>query len=467
MTADTSGDADSPSKGELTKNKQNVEKWMKDRRITEVECMVPDMSGIARGKILPTQKFIGGINDRTLRLPESIFGQTVTGDFIDSDVLTDIEPDIILEPDLNTLRIVPWYEEPTAQVICDAHYKDGTPVALSPRNVLRHIVGLYATQGWTPIVAPELEFYLAAKNIDPDYPLEPPVGTSGRQEKARQSYGIDAVNEFDPIFEDMYDFCEAQEIDIDTLIHESGAAQVEINFAHGDPLELADQAFLFKRTMRQSALRHGIYATFMAKPYEGEPGSALHLHQNICDTATGENIFATRTGKDSRLFLAHIAGLQKYLPAAMAILGPNVNSYRRIVRDQAAPINTHWGHENRTVGLRVPDSGRANRRIENRVPGADANPYLAIAASLACGYLGMITDLKPTREMTGNAYESKTFGLPRHLLDALQKLRANADLKDVLGHDFVSVFLEIKYTEHAAYQHVISAWEREHLLLNV
>lgn len=461
------GNDESKSKDEVVKSKDDLIKWLKDRRITEVEVMVTDMAGIARGKIVPTPKFISGLKERTLRMPESIFGQTVTGDFIDSPVLPDTEPDFVLDPDPSTVRIVPWYDEPTAQIICNANYRDGSPVQTAPRNVLRRVLALYEAKGMQPVVAPEVEFFLAAKNIDPDYPLEPPIGTNGRRENARQSYGIDAVNEFDPIFEDMYDFCEAQDLDIDTLIHESGAAQVEINFDHGDPLLIADQAFLFKRTMRQAAMKHGVYATFMAKPYEGEPGSAMHIHQSLVDVDTGENLFSTKQGRDTKLFLSYIAGLQKYLGDAMALIAPNVNSYRRIVRDLAAPINTHWGHENRTVGLRIPESKRAARRIENRVPGADANPYLAFAASLACGYIGMENELLPTKEMKGNAYESKRHALPRHLLDALENLRTASELKEILGADFISVFLAVKHTEHEAYQQVISAWEREHLLLNV
>ena len=222
--------------------KAQIAKWLRDRRVTEVECMVPDMSGIARGKILPTEKFLTAVDSDSLRIPESVFGQTVTGDYIDeSDYIQWTEPDCILTPDGSTLRMVPWYEEPTAQVICDAETREGKPVPISPRAVLKNVLALYEAKGWKPIVAPELEFYLAAKNIDPDNPLEPPIGASGRQETGRQSYGIDAVNEFDPIFEDMYDYCEAQELDVDTLIHEAGPAQVEINFNHGDPLALADR----------------------------------------------------------------------------------------------------------------------------------------------------------------------------------------------------------------------------------
>ncbi len=445
---------------------ESLKKWLKARRITEVECLVADLSGVARGKILPATKFLASLSDRSLRLPESIFTQTVTGLFVKTTVTDPIEPDMILAPDPRALRMVPWYDEPTAQVICDCFYADGRPVPLSPRQVLRGVLERYAERGWRPVVAPELEFYLVARNTDPDYPLEPPVGRSGRPETGRQSYGIDAVNEFDPIFEDVYDHCQAQAIDIDTLIHEAGVAQVEINFNHGDPLAMADQAFLFKRTVRQAALRHGVYATFMAKPVEGEPGSAMHIHQSVVSAKTGRNLFAGRGGKDSALFLAYIAGLQHYLPEAMPLLAPNVNSYRRLIRNLAAPINTHWARENRTVGFRVPESEPRNRRVENRVPGADANPYLAIAASLACGYLGMVENRQPLPPVEGNAYRFP-YSLPRYLPDALATLKGSTRLREMLGSAFVDLLLDVKLAENDAYHDVISAWERQHLLLNV
>ncbi len=441
--------------------------WLKERRVGEVECLVADMAGIARGKILPTNKFLQSLRQGTLRLPESIFGQMVTGADAETEVLTYQAPDMNLLPDVDSLRIVPWYKDPTAQVICDCADKDGERIDYTPRAILKHVLELYEERGWKPVIAPELEFFLAAKNIDPDYPLLPPAGKTGRPQTGRQAYGIDAVNEFDPLFEDIYDYCEAQEIGIDSLIHEEGVAQVEMNFNHGDPLALADQTFLFKRTVRQAALSHEIYATFMAKPYEQEPGSAMHIHQSVVDLKTGKSLFATKNGKDTKLFLSHIAGLQKHLPASMPLFAPFVNSYRRLVRFLSAPINTHWGHENRTVGLRVPISDTPNRRIENRVPGADANPYLAIAGSLACGYLGMINDLKPTKAMEGNAYESSRYQLPRHILDAITKFRASSDLKEILGEKFVLLYSDVKASEHDAYQQVISPWERQHLLLNV
>ena len=444
-----------------------MEDFIKKNRITEVECLVPDMSGIARGKIVPAEKFLRILRDRGLRLPEAIFVQTVTGEYPEDDSVTsDENSDIYMIPDERTIRFVPWYEEPTAQVITDCVYADGSPVNFSPRHVLKRVLSLYEERGWKPLVAPELEFFLVQVNKDPDYPLVPPVGRNGRVESGRQAFGIDAVNEFDPIFEMVYDYCEAQDIDIDTLTHEAGAAQIEINFNHGDALELADQAFLFKRTAREAALRHQVYATFMAKPMQNEPGSAMHIHQSVVDADSGRNLFSDTNGADTPLFMSHIAGLQKYLPYAMPLLAPNVNSYRRLVPNSDAPINVHWGRDNRTTGLRVPVSPADSRRVENRVAGADANPYLAIAASLACGYLGMAQGLEPTDPVKGSAYRL-AFTLPRHQGDALQKFNACKPLKDVLGDKFVDAVTCVKVAEYEAYHRVISSWERENLLLNV
>jgi glutamine synthetase len=448
----------------------NLEDWLTERKIDEVECLVPDINGIARGKILPAAKFIKSAKDESLRLPESIFIQTVTGEYSEDadyeDIASDQDPDIYLRPDPETVRVVPWYKEPTAQVICDALYGDGKPVAMSSRHVLRRVLALYEERGWKPIVAPELEFFLVQINTDPDLPLLPPFGRSGRAETGRQSYGIDATNEFDPIFEDVYDYCEAQEIDIDTLTHEAGAAQMEINFNHGEALRLADQAFLFKRTVRQAAMRHNIYATFMAKPLANQPGSSMHIHQSVVDTESDRNLFADKLGRDTALFRSHVAGLQRYLPQVMPMLAPNVNSFRRLRPYSDAPINVQWAIDNRSVGLRVPISEGPARRIENRLAGADANPYLAIAASLACGYLGMLERMKPTKQIEGSAYRLP-HTLPRTLYDGLHRFGNSKKMRPILGEQFMRAMVLVKQSELDAYQGVISSWEREHLLLNV
>jgi glutamine synthetase len=371
-----------------------------------------------------------------------------------------------LVPDANTMRLVPWAEDPTGQIIHDCFTRGGEPHPLATRNVLRRVLALYEAQGWKPVVAPEVEFYLVQKNLDPDYELEPPVGRSGRREAGRQSYSIDAANEFDPIIEDMYDFCEAQELDVDTLIHEDGVAQMEVNFLHGDALDLADQVFVFKRTMRETALRHGIYATFMAKPMAREPGSALHIHQSVVDSETGRNIFSQEDGSEHPRFRHYIGGLQRYTPGAIAFYAPSVNSYRRFAPDISAPVNLHWGYENRTTGLRVPDSPPQARRLENRFPGVDANPYLAIAASLACGYLGMLQKIDPTEPHGGDAYLHR-ITVARSLEAALTLLEASEDLQQAMGHRFTRAYCAVKREEFEAFNKVISSWEREYLLLNV
>lgn len=440
---------------------EEINLWLTERGITEVEGLVPDMAGTPRGKIVPATKFC---KEDGMRLPESLFKQTVTGDY--AAVGDDIEHDMVCRPDPGTIRLVPWASDPTAQCIHDCFHHDGSPVETSPRHVLQRVLRLYEGEGWRPVVAPEVEFFLVKRNLDPDYELEPPVGRSGRPETARQTYSIDAVNEFDPVFEDMYDFCEAQGLELDTLIHEGGAAQMEVNFIHGDPLDLADQVFLFKRTMRETAHRHGIYATFMAKPMAGEPGSALHLHQSVEDINGGGNLFSTSNGKDSRLFRHHVGGLQRFLPEATSLLAPYVNSYRRFTRYFASPINVHWGYDNRTVGLRVPVSEPQARRVENRIAGADVNPYLAIATSLACGYLGMKEGIKPTQPLEEDAY-NKPFVLPRDLFTALARLKECGPLIEILGERFVELFCGVKESEYETFFQVISPWEREFLLLNV
>ena len=241
---------------------------------------------------------------------------------------------------------------------------------------------------------------------------------------------------------------------------------MEMNFNHGDAMELADQTFLFKRTVREAGLRHKVYATFMAKPMQDEPGSSMHIHQSLLNAKTGRNLFAQSNGKNTSLFTYYIGGLQKHVPAMMPLFGPNVNSYRRLIPFSDAPINTHWGNDNRTVGLRVPHSDPGARRVENRIAGADANPYLAIAATLACGYIGITEKIKPRPPVEGSAYRL-AHTLPRTLYDALQRFTGSRAIKPVLGEGFIDAVALVRSTELEAYQQVISSWEREHLLLNV
>jgi len=434
--------------------------WLRERNIEDVEVFVPDMAGSARGKVLPADKLGKG----SMKMPEAIFGQTISGDYATNKHNVE-DRDMNLVADPSTLRPVPWAADPAASVFVDCYHSDGSLVGASPRGVLRSVLGKYEARGWIPVVAPEVEFYLITPHSDPNEEAEAPEGRLGWTEGARQPYSIDAMNDFEPFINDLYVNCEAQDIRIDTLSQEMGPAQFEINFVHGNAIDLADQVFLFKRTLREVAIQHEMHATFLAKPMSEEAGSALHVHQSIVDKE-GENIFSNKDGEASELFYGFLGGLQTYMPEALLIFAPYVNSYRRFMSPWASPVNLAWAVDNRTVGLRIPDSGPENRRIENRLAGSDVNPYLVIAATLACGYLGMSEGLKPTDATEGSAYSDK-FTLHRNMFIALEALRGSEAMRSILGDEFVDLYCAVKEDEYREFQEIITPYEREILMFNV
>lgn len=241
----------------MSSDNQAIADWLKKNEISEVECLVPDIMGNARGKFVPVGQFL---ELGESRLPEAVLIQSVTGEYSDQhwDFVEPTDGDMILKPDASSIRLVPWAKKPSAQIIHDCYTMDGKPHPLSTRNVLRRVLDLYAADGLKPVVAPEVEFYLVARNTDFNRKLDPPIGRSGRAESSRLSYSIDAMAEFDDFVADMYSYAQAQQLDVDTLIHENGAAQMEINFLHGDAMSLADQVATFKRTVREAADRKSV-----------------------------------------------------------------------------------------------------------------------------------------------------------------------------------------------------------------
>jgi glutamine synthetase len=448
------------------KNWKEASAWLEWRGIEDIECITPDQAGVARGKMMPSKKFT---SNTSLALPSAVFMTTISGGYPEDGNgfhYPEDDGDLKLMPDLSTLTVVPWEEDPTAAVICDLVHQDGRSVEFTPRNVLRRVLGAYDKLGLKPVVAPEIEFYLVRKNPDPDYPLTPPVGRSGRAIGGGAGYSIAGVNEFDELIDDIYHFSEQQGLEIDTLIHEEGAGQLEINLRHGDPVELADQVFMFKRTIREAALKHDTYATFMAKPIQGQPGSAMHIHQSIIDKKTGRNIFSAEDGSETDAFFHFIGGMQKHVPNALVMLAPYVNSYRRLTQAASAPVNTKWGYDNRTTAFRVPRSDPAARRVENRIPSSDANPYLALAGSLACGLIGITRKIAAEPPVLTTANEDE-IDLPRGLLEAVDLFESDDELATVLGKSFSATYAAIKRAEFETFMEVISPWEREYLLLNV
>ncbi|HEY6633105.1 MAG TPA: glutamine synthetase family protein [Rhizobiaceae bacterium] len=437
--------------------------WIREHDVREVECLVPDMNGVLRGKVLPVEKFLKALDGSALYMPTSALLVCSDGNYSGSndEGFAYGDPDMLLAPDTDSLCLSA--DRRRAYVIADARYPEERLWNALPRTLLRSVVSLYAEKGWQAVVAPELEFYLTAPNPDPREPVTAPTLATGGKESAQHPYDMEALELFDPVMRRVYEHCATAGIPVDTLSHETGAAQLEINLLHGDPLRLADQVVLFKRIARKAAAEQGMNITFMAKPRGDQAGSAMHLHVSLVDAA-GENLFADGEGEDTPMFRHFMGGLQKYIPEAMPLFAPHVNSYRRIRPSLSAPANVEWSHDNRSCGLRVPKGGRDARRVENRLPGADANPYLAIAATLLCGYLGVEERLERRPEALGNVYRSQST-LPPTMAQALERFVACQPARTLLGEEFFQTFLRVKQRELDAFESVVTPWEREHLLL--
>lgn len=437
-----------------------VKEWLQARNITEVEVFIADLSGKLRGKIIPCEKFMLD----PVRMPESAIAQTVTGDWGEQEKYMDEgDGDMELRAAIDGCYVVPWAREVTGQIICDATSNKGGLIRWAPRSILKRVLRAFHREGWQPVVAPELEFYLVNRDNNPDNPLLPPAGRTGRPEFSKQPFNIDATNEFEAVIEDIYRFAETEELAVDTLVHEEGVAQFEINFKHGDPLTMADQVLMFKRCVREAAICNNMVATFMAKPVEEQPGSSFHVHQSLTSRSDGKNLFANDDGTFTPLFMQYIGGLQRFSPDVTAIYAPNINSFRRF-NVRWPTINNHWGMNNRTVGFRVPSvKDAAATRVESRIAGADANPYLAIAATLLTGLQGVRNKINPTERITGGAWELPR-GIPLNMEQALRQMNGSKFLREHLGNRFVDIYIGCKKTEMNNYHHVVSSWERKFLL---
>jgi len=436
-----------------------LQAYFQQQGVQQVECVFPDICGYPRGKLMPAAAFAAG---QALRICQAIPMQAVTGDYSYDPVFPDADPDVRLVPDLASLRLSPWASQPRAVVIHDCVELDGTPCLFAPRSLLKAVLARYTAQGLTPVVAPEIEFYLTAPNADANLPLQSPQPRHGRPEVGQSAFSMNLRNAFAPFWDEFNAALATLGIRADTWLHEVGPSQFEINLLHGDAVAVADQAFLFKYAAKEIALKHGLNAVFMAKPIAGAAGSSMHLHQSLLD-ADGRNIFSQDDGSEAPALRHFIAGLQTHGPDLLLLWAPFINSFRRYVSGSQAPVNLAWGYDNRTTGLRVPDSTPSARRVENRIAGADANPYLAIAASLAAGLAGLDAQLTATPPLAGNGYDQPR-SLPRDFSQAHAALATSAVARQLLGERFVTGYCAVKALEHDSYLNEISAWERRYLL---
>ena len=432
--------------------------FIKINKISTVECVFPTINATLRGKTMRGADFAKG---NELRIARAVILQTINGEYCDDHVIGAIDNDTILKPDYSTLKQLPWAKN-RAWVLHDCMNFDGTPSAHAPRNVLKNILAQYEKLGLKPVVAPEIEFYLFKHDGNEAAGFNYLTMRDGSAEQERaMGYSINAISEHADFWEQLQSAFDTLEIRTDTWLHEMAPNQFELNLLHGDALKLADDVVLFKYTLREIATQHGLSAVFMAKPLADYDGGSMHLHQSIIDKK-GANIFSDKSGKATPDFYAYIAGLQTYFADLMPLVAPYVNSWRRLGGMQA-PFNMQWGHDNRTIGLRVPHSSAAARRVENRFAGSDANPYLAMAASLACGLRGMQEKLTPRAPVD----DKDGYEFPREIAigleSALIQLKQSKHARELFGDVFIDAFLNVKEIELAHFMHEVSSWDRRYL----
>ncbi|MFJ4153826.1 glutamine synthetase family protein [Pseudomonas sp. NPDC089752] len=402
----------------------------------------------------------GFLEGRRLQMARGVLLQCIMGGYPPARFYGSDDGDLALVAEPAQIHRLPWSDEGLALAICDANELDGRPSGLSTRGLLKAVIARYAALGLAPVVATELEFFVFAPNSDPQQPFLPPLGKDGRRELGHCAFSVSSNNGLRPFFQEVYQCMAALGLPRDTFMHEMGVSQFEINLLHGDPLQLADQTFLFKHLLKEVALKHGLSVVCMAKPLAHTPGSSMHIHQSLVEIATGRNVFSDAQGQPSDVFYHFIGGLQACMADFTALFAPNVNSYQRLCHPYASPNNACWSEDNRAAGLRIPASAPVARRVENRLPGADANPYLAIAASLAAGLHGIEQRLQPAAAIQGEFEVPEHLSLPCTMHAALERLKRSALARELFGSEFIEGYVATKTLELTDFFDEITPWER-------
>jgi glutamine synthetase len=425
-----------------------------------VDLLIADMNGVVRGKRIERDS-LAKVYEKGINLPASLFALDINGSTVESTGLgLDIgDADRVCLPIANTLSYEPWQKRPTAQLLMTMHELDGRPFFADPREVLRQVIDRFDELGLTVCAAFELEFYLIDQENINGRPQPPRSPISGKRPHSTQVYLIDDLDEYIDCLQDILEGAKVQGIPADAIVKESAPAQFEVNLHHvADPLKACDYAVLLKRLIKNIAYDHEMDTTFMAKPYPGQAGNGLHVHISLLDR-DGNNIFASEDPQQNAALRHAIGGVLETLPASMAFLCPNVNSYRRFGAQFYVPNAPSWGLDNRTVALRVPTGSAEAIRLEHRVAGADANPYLLMAAVLAGVHHGLTQRIEPGEPIEGNSYEQLEPSLPNNLRDALRALDDSEILARYISPDYIDIFVACKESELAEFEHSISDLE--------
>lgn len=416
-----------------------------------------DLNGQMRGKRLPISDY-DCIDQGALKLPLSALNLDVWGSDIKNSPLvfeTGDADGILLPTDRGPVPM-PWLDVPTVLVPMWTYEIDHTPFSGDPRHALAQVLDRYATRGWQVLAATELEFYLVN---DRDDNLTPPLNPkTGRPLEGRAYMSLQELDSFDAYFSELYDACDAMGIDAQTAISEAGLGQFEVNLTHSEAMRTADDTWLFKSLVRGLARKHGMAATFMAKPFAHEAGNGMHVHFSVIDEE-GNNVF-DNGGAEGTVMLRHaVAGCLEAMAGSTLVFAPHGNSYDRLVPNTHAPTGASWAYENRTAAIRIPESHHKARRIEHRVAGGDINPYLILSVILGAALVGIEDEMMPPDPITGNAYDLNLPQLAPSWQDAINAFESDPLIARILPQALIenlcftkqqelSLLAEIDVSEH-------------------
>lgn len=429
-----------------------------------LRLIFPDILGLTRSKDLLVSQFDRATANGTT-FCQGVWVTTTRGGVLDgNDIMSDGLPDLVTRIDPNSLRMMPW-EPGVAIVIADAYNSDESTSEIAPRSVLKHVIAQYAELGLTPVVGPELEFYIADRTEDG---WERSINRTGRV------YTTGEWVDPEGIFLHLLRMVDQMDIGVFAGNHEFSPSQYEINLWHSEALDAADRIFLFKTAVRDIVARTGKLATFLGKPWDDEGGSGFHLHFSVTDAA-GTNLMHEADGALSETANHLIAGIVENAHAVSALSNPTINAFKRLGPDTLAPYRANWGYDNRSAMLRVPPERGSGTRLELRLGDGAANPYVITAAVLAAGLDGIKRKLAAPDAVEGWAYENEVAPvLPMTLTEALDALDANSGLRDILGNRFVDVFTLMKRDEVERYEEAVddpttrdvTSWELDEYIEN-
>ena len=433
-------------------------------QVAFVDLMYTNLAGVARGKRLRRHEVVAAYTTGVY-LPGSVLVVDITGlDVAESGMIwADGDADRLSWPVAGSLARTPWQGPDSATALLALHELDGRACALDPRAVLQRVLDRFAADGLTPVVACELEFYLIDAGRLPDGGIAPPPGPDGRRTGHSQVYGIAELDHAGGFLRDLWAACDAGGVPAGSAIAEYAPGQFEMTLAHRtDALAACDDAVRFKHAAKGCAAARGLAATFMAKPFADRSGSGLHIHVSLND-ADGVNLFAAESLSGTRSMRHAVGGVTATLADGMAIFAPNANSYRRFRPNSYAPVRAGWGLNNRTVPVRIPAGPPASRRFEHRVSGADANPYLAVAAVLAGVHDGLVRRADPGPPTIGDGSDGNGDRLPSDWAYAIERLARSTVLRSYLG-EVVGMFATVKRVEHERYMAVVTPLDYDWVL---